>query len=176
MNIFGLQPDTFSRANETGSVLQAGAWSKQESGADRLAVPASFLYLKDHQTQWVWMCSLPRDSLREAARAQSAYDPGAAAYSIAWIVHRVLQGKADEDWQKRMAMVIIAYLIKTRYAASCREERTTHFLVMNYGHANRVNLVALNALDQQAIPAPVVLSHFESMLTSDRRRFPHLLD
>lgn len=173
MNIFGLKPEAFAEASKTGKVLAASGLPLENDFEERLAEPATFFYVKDHQTQWVWACSLPTSAFREATRVVPEYPQGAAAYCIAALVSKAAAGKADADWEKHLAMLLAAFIISTdTFAGAGRGRLTSHFLVLNYGQANMVRPASLHASDRQLIPSHLVLRRFDAMLAHDRKHYP----
>lgn len=173
MNIFGLNPNAFEEACKTGKVLSAGGLPFESDGEERVAEPSVFFYAKDHQTQWVWQCSLSSSAFVDATRAASEYPQGAAAYGIAALISKTAAETSDAGWERKLAMLLTAFILKTKtFAISGRGHRTSHFLVLNYGHANLVRPASMNASDRQVIPSHIVLSRFDAMLAHDRKHYP----
>ena len=175
MNIAHQLGKTFSSARLGVKTLdmKAGGWDVGQAHEDRMIHPAIFFYVKDHQTQWTWMCTVPKACFYEAAKALPDYDVGLAVTGVAHIIHRVARGKVFEEWEEQLAKLLSAYILKTRtYAMSDQGRLAAHFLVMHYGQSGMVRPGALQGSDQHVIPAQTIMSRFDDMLAHDRQRNP----
>jgi hypothetical protein len=171
-NQFG---ETFSvaRFGVKKLLMQAGGWNVAQAHEDRMIHPAIFFYVMDHQTKWVWMCSVPRERFHSDARALVDYKVEAAAAGAARIIKLVAGGSALAEWEEQLAKLLIAYIVKTStYALSAQGQEAPHFLIMHYGMAEIIRPAALKGSDQHVMPAQTIMSWFDQMLAHDKQHNP----
>lgn len=154
-------------------VMKAGGWDVGQANEDRLTHPAIFFYVMDQQTQWVWMCSVPKPCFYGAVKALPDYDVDLAVAGVAYIINRMAKGNAFVDWEEQLAKLLSAYILKTRtFAQSGQGHLAAHFLVMHYGQSGMLRPAALQGSDQHVVPAQIILSRFDDLLTHDRLHNP----
>lgn len=154
-------------------VMKAGGWSVGQAHEDRLVHPAIFFYVMDHQTQWVWMCSVPKSSFYEGVKALPAGAADLAVAGVGSVVNQAALGEAAGDWEEQLAKLLSAYIVNTRtYVQSGQGRLASHFMVVHYGKAGMIRPAALGGSDQHVIPAHIILSRFDDLIAHDRQRNP----
>lgn len=153
--------------------MQAGGWDVGQAHEDRMIHPAIFFYVMDHQTRWVWMCSVPKACFYEAVKALPDYDVDLAVTGVAHIIKRVARGDTFEEWEEQLAKLLSAYILKTcTYAQSDQGRLASHFLIMNYGQSGMIRPAATHGSDHHVIPAQMIMNRFDYLLAHDRQRNP----
>lgn len=175
MNIAAQQGKAFSAAQLSIKtlVMKAGGWNVRQANEEALVHPSIFFYVMDYQTEWVWMCSVPKPSFYQAIAAQPKHVGEQAVYGVAQIITMAARGVAEAGWEERLAKLLSAYIAMTRtFEFAEQGHRAPHFLVVHYGNADVLRPAALIGPDRHVLPAQPILRGFGDIVSHDLQRNP----
>lgn len=178
MNIKKLERDFLSANAKTAtSVMNATGWKEGIVNAELVNVDSVFLYAFDHQTDWLWCCSVPRDSFFEVVGKSNALDPderGGLPGLVCEIISRGVAGKLKEPVQENeLAIALSAYTSITRsYQLTENATLANHFVVIRYGATNMIRPFASMGPARHLLIAEEIQDKIKQVVAIDSKNHP----
>ena len=171
----------------TSACAGAAGWSVEMHDEEAAASPSVLLYVWDSETDWTWLCSVPRQRFAATSTKASSERPAvvdAIRGKLGGVIYRAATG-LDPDpvgevpWQSVLGSMLAAYAGTTQaWAAADRLSGGGHFIVSYYRKAGQVvGMLRPFALSgdtrgRDVLPVERLIGAVRSVQSMDRERHP----
>ncbi len=170
-----MQADFLSARSKTAVVvMNATGWQQGQINAEAVGVDSVFFYVYDHQTRWLWCCSIPKDAFYATVKQSEAI---AHDHSIAFcgqMIEESAQAMGENpDKENELATALTAYISVTRtYRASKNASAQNHFVVIRYGATQTLRPFAMSGPAQYLIGSEQVQAAMQKVVSMDSQNHP----
>ena len=175
MNPASIQSDFLAaRAKTAITVLNATGWDQGIVNPEHVSVDSVCFYVMDCQTQWVWSCSVPRESFFAALeQSKSAKKEAAIACCGQMITACAKASELTTDMQNDLALALVAYInITQAYQLTQRATKANHFGVIRYGATDTLRPFAMGGPAHHLLAADDISQAMQQVIAIDKANHP----
>lgn len=163
-----------ARVKTAITIMNATGWKHGVVNPDCVSVDSVFFYVLDYETQWIWCCSIPRDSFYAALEQSKAT---AQDVSISYCGHMIAEGAAasalNPSKEGDLAIALTSYIgITKSYQMTERATKANHFVVIRYGQTDTLRPFAMSGPDRHLIAANEVERAMKQVIAMDASSHP----
>ena len=163
----------FAKAKTAITLMNATGWSHGTVNPENLSEDAVFFYVNDHDTQWIWCCSVPKNAFYALVNEFKDVDPSVLVSMCGRMIDLCSKHPSSPDQEMKLAQALSCYITVTNtYAISDKARRQNHFAVMRYGKTELVRPFALGGPARALLPASQIKQAFHSVVTMDLDNHP----
>lgn len=163
-----------ARAKTAVAVMNATGWTAGAVNPENLLGDVVCFYVWDCQTQWMWSCSVPRDSFFAAQEQSKSFNQEAVIACCGQMIASCsTAGKLSVDMENDLALALTAYISITQaYQLTQRATKANHFGVIRYGATDTLRPFALNGPARYLLSADDISRAMQKVLSIDKANHP----
>lgn len=163
-----------ARAKTAITIMNATGWQQGIVNVECVSVDSIFFYVYDHQTQWIWCCSIPRDSFYAVVQQSETVEH---SRSIALCGHMIAESAAanglNPDKENELAIALTAYISITKsYQLTDSAKKQNHFVVIRYGATDTLRPFAMSGAPRHLLAAEQVEAAMKKVISVDSENHP----
>lgn len=164
----------FGRTKSAVTVLNAMGWKEGLVNPEAVSMDSVFFYVFDHDSEWMWCCSIPRDAFYEApGHADVGINDAVVSCCSATISECIKAEPLRTELEGDLALSLILYVKMTRiYAMTDKATKANHFVVVRYGGDDWLRPFALRGSPSHMNPVNVVMGSIQQVVALDRVNHP----
>ena len=175
MNTSSIESDFKSARVKTAvTIMNATGWKQGVVNPDRVSVDSVFFYVFDHQSGWIWCCSIPKDAFYAALeRSKAELQEDLIGFCNQMIAECAAGNGLNPDKENSLAMALSAYIGITRsYQLTERATKQNHFAVIRYGQTDTIRPFAMRGPARHLLPADVIDASMQKVTAIDLENHP----
>ncbi len=175
MNPSSIQSDFLSaRAKTAITVLNATGWDQGIVNPEHVSVDSVCFYVMDWQTQWIWSCSIPRESFFSVLeQSKSAKQEGVVACCGQMIAACAKASKLTPEMENDLATSLTAYIgITQSYKLTLQATKANHFCVIRYGATDTLRPFAMGGPARHLLAADDIQQSMQHVIALDQANHP----
>lgn len=178
MDIKKLERDYLTaNAKSAISILNASGWQKGIVNIENLDPDSVFFYAFDHQSQWMWCCSVPRafflDIVRKCGQLSPTDREGLPGTAETMISQSMSKASLGVDEENQLAIRLSAYVSMTRsYQLTEEATKANHFVVIRYGATHMMRPFVLSGPKRHLLVVEDVMEAIEQVIGIDSKNHP----
>lgn len=175
MNSASIESDYLAAKAKTAiTIMNANGWQQGSVNPEVMSVDSVFFYVFDHETKWIWSCSVPRDSfLKVLIDAKDVLSDGLIHCCGRLISECAASVSLDPDKENELAIALAAYTgITKTYQLTARATKANHFGIIHYGLTNTVRPFAMPGSDRHMLASSEVEGAFRQVVALDQKNHP----
>lgn len=179
MNPASIQSDFLAaRAKTAITVLNATGWDQGIVNPEHVSVDSVCFYALDFQTQWVWSCSVPRESFFAALeQLKSVKKETTVACCGQMIAACVKASELTAEMQNDLALALTAYVgITQAYQHTERATKAHHFGVIRYGTTDTLRPFAMGGPARHLLAADDISQAMQHVIAIDKTNHPEWIN
>lgn len=158
-----------ARVKTTITVMNATGWKQGFINEEYVGVDAVFLYVFDRPSQWIWACSIPKESF-DAVLVESKKFKMDDIVACCEALIQKSAGK-DDGAKNNLALALSGYIGMTKvYGLTNNGQTTRHFAVIRYG--DLIRPFAMNGPARHLVDAASVLQTMREIVRMDSANHP----
>ena len=167
-----------ARAKTAVTIMNATGWKQGIVNPECLLMNSVFFYVLDHQTEWIWCCSIPRDSFHAMLEQSKTADQSASIAYCGHMIATCANGNAVRPGQENdLAIALTAYLgITKSYQLTEGATKANHFVVVRYGQTNTLRPFAMGGPARHLIASSEVESAMKHVIDMDLVNHPEWIE
>ena len=182
MDSSSIKADFLAARKKTAiTIMNAAGWAEGAVDPTAVGVDSVFFYVFDHQTKWIWSCSVPKDSFHKVVVQAASGGPANHSAIVACcgqlIDECVLGASSDPNRENDLAVALSAYISITQsYQITNNATKQNHFAVIRYGSMNIIRPFVLNGPPQHLIPSNIIHDSMLKVIAIDSKNHPEWMD
>lgn len=161
-----------ARSKTAETVMSATGWIGTIVNANAVIVDSVFFYVFDYQTQWIWSCSVPRESFDSILKqCENIEDASAIACCGRMISECAVCTDPKKENDLAIALTMYISITKT-FQLTDRANKANHFLVVRYGQTNTIRPFAMSGPSRYLLPSENIQESFKSVISMDLSNHP----
>lgn len=175
MNTASIESDFLAaKAKTTVTVMNATGWTEGIVNPRALGVDSIFFYVFDHQTKWIWSCSIPKDVFYDVVQRSKNADHSASIACCGQMIAECASANAlSQDKENDLAIALTAYFgITKSYQLTERATKAHHFAVIRYGLTSMLRPFAIGSTSRYLIAATAAEDAIRKVIAIDAQNHP----
>jgi hypothetical protein len=166
----------YARVATVKSILGASGWKMDVNNPQQMVASSIHFYILDHRSDFVWMCTIPKDEFQLAIEKLPQSAPGEAVEGVIHLLLQIMKPDAGSEVQSQLALMLTAYLRGTKtFEYAGRGHRTSHFGFIHYAGSKMLRPFALQGADRFPLDANTVREGFNQVVRIDKGNHPDWL-
>lgn len=167
----GRLPEKLEKAK--GKMEESG-WRVDSIHADASNMDAIYLYAYDYKSNWAWNCVLSREQFNVIEQNVGSFSKAELHANAGVMIGTCSKlKKIEPDMVQVLAIALAMYIASTQTYARTNCGRThVHFVVINYGHINKVRPMAAAGEQFQINSASDTIKNIVDTINFDKRNHP----
>lgn len=167
-----------ARAKTAITVMNATGWQQGVINPQLVGTDSVFFYVLDHQTKWIWACSISKDAFRESVRVALGLDHDQAIAACRHLIaSAAVEAPLNNDQSTDLAFALTAYLCKTQtFQLAQGGAAASHFAVIHYNASGSIRPFAMNGPASYFLEAGAVTSAMKTVVAMDAANHPEWME
>lgn len=179
MNKETIQNDFLAARVKTAvTIMNATGWKPGAVNPECALMDSVFIYVLDYQTQWIWCCSIPRESFHAVLKQSKAADQSASIACCGQMIAACANGNAVRpDQENDLAIALTAYIgITKSYQLTEGATKANHFAVIRYGLTDTLRPFAMRGSARHLIAASEIEHSMKQVIDMDLTNHPEWIE
>lgn len=163
-----------ARAKTCITIANATGWQQGVVDPNFVGVDSVFFYVYDHQTQWIWCCSIPNDAFFAVLKKSESCDHAQAIACCGRMIAECAAAKGTNPVKENdLAIALAAYISQTKtYQLSDRAAKANHFVVIRYCSTDTLRPFAMGGSPRHLIAANSIEDSMKQVIAMDSKNHP----